>query len=370
MFRISDIFKKHHNAPPPPESAADLPPKKRPEEVILMGSQEAAASVKEHYHSTIEKTITTDAKAMISSAINKELKKDAEADAARHYVEIFTAVQHIYTIDLKTDPDFLSLINALTEKTVTMLIDHHKSVEAQCLLDYPSIDDYLYYHIVNVYFLSLDVGLELGYDRPRLIDLGAGAFLHDIGLKGIREHKNGEKLDNRGYDKIRQHPVIGADILTKAAKDIKDEVIKIVKQEHERIDGSGYPEGLPAEDITTFAQVVGLVDVYEALTHKRPYRGRFTPIEALDIILKNKNVFGPRIIKTLISRIGVYPVGTLVLLNSKETAVVIMNRPELPFRPVVSVIYDPYGETFPQPKEIDLANTPILYIEDCVKERV
>jgi len=142
-----------------------------------------------------------------------------------------------------------------------------------------------------------------------------------------------------------------------------------VRQAHERADGSGYPEGLAAEEIDRYAQIVGLADVYESLTHKRPYRVKYTPIEALDMILKNKKVFGPKIIKALIGRIGVYPVGTLIMLNSKETGVVIMNRPELPFRPVVSVVYDTYGKEYSEPKEIDLAQNPILYIEDCVKEK-
>ena len=146
-------------------------------------------------------------------------------------------------------------------------------------------------------------------------------------------------------------------------------VIDTVRQAHERADGSGYPEGLTADETSEFAQIVGLADVYEALTHKRPYRAKYTPIEALDIILKNKNIYGPKIIKALIRRIGVYPVGTLVLLNSKETGVVIMNRPELPFRPVVSIIYDAYSKEYGEPKEVDLSQVAILFIEDCVKEK-
>lgn len=371
MFRISDIFKKHkkESSASPEAETVGLPPKKKPEEVILMSGQAAAGAVKDYSHTTMERMVTSEAKAAITSAIDKELKKEADANAARNYIEVFTAVRHYYDINLKDEPDFISIINALTEKAVAILVDHHKVIEAKCLLDYPNIEDYLYYHITNVFFLALDVGIELGYDTPHLIDLGAAAFLHDIGLKNVREHMKTERLDKIDYDKIRQHPIMGAEMLAAANKGINEAVIAAVRQEHERMDGSGYPEGLPAEDITTYAQVIGLLDVYEALTHRRPYRSRFTPIEALDIILKNKKIFGPKIIKALVGKIGVYPVGTLVLLNSKETAVVTMNRPELPFRPVVSVIYDPYGEMFAQPKDIDLATSSILYIEDCVREK-
>ena len=115
---------------------------------------------------------------------------------------------------------------------------------------------------------------------------------------------------------------------------------------------------------------MGLVDVYEALTHRRPYRPRYTPLEALDMILKNKKLFGPKIIKALINSIGVYPVGTLVLLSSKETGVVTVNHPDLLFRPVVSIVSDPYGDELTEPKDIDLTAHPIIYIEDCVKEKV
>ena len=98
-----------------------------------------------------------------------------------------------------------------------------------------------------------------------------------------------EKLDNREYEKIRQHPNMGVAILTRASKEINNSIMAIVRQAHERTDGSGYPEGLKAEDISEYAQIVGVADVYEALTHKRPYRPKFTPIEALALLQELKD---------------------------------------------------------------------------------
>lgn len=321
------------------------------------------------FHASMEKSISTGAKALISSALNREMAKESDVKAARLYDEVFSAAKRLYNADLKREPNFLAEINALTEKALAALTDHSNAVIATCLLDYPNLDEYLYYHITNVFFFSLDMGLELEFDRPHLLDIGAGAFLCDIGIRDLDEHMKEGGLDKREYEKIRQHPNLGVSILTRATKEIGDSILAVVKQAHERLDGSGYPEGLKEDEITEYAQIVGLADVYEALTHKRPYRAKFTPIEALDMILKNKKVFGSKVIKALINRIGVYPVGTLVALNSKETGVVIMNRPEVPFRPVVSIVYDSYGKEFSEPKEIDLLQNPILYIEDCVKEK-
>lgn len=373
MFRISDIFKKIKKEPSeaePSPAPAGAPPgqKKRPEDIIIMGPANPVSATSP-FKPSIQKSFTVTAKALISKAIDQEMAREADEKANFLYDEVLEAVKHFYAADLKRESDFLASINAITEKSVKMLTEHGHIIQWRCLLDYPVAEDYLYRHSTNVYFLALGVGLEFGMDNLRLIDLGAGAFLHDIGLAGIDERMKAAKLEKEEYDKIRQHANLGADMLARSTKEISQKVLNIIRQEHERADGSGYPNGLVADDITMLAQIVGLVDVYEALTHKRPYRPRYTPLEALDIILKNKKLFGPRIIKALINSIGVYPVGTLVLLSSKETGVVTVNHPDLLFRPVVSVISDPYGDELAEPKDIDLTAHPILYIEDCVKEK-
>ncbi|MBP7056396.1 MAG: HD domain-containing protein [Candidatus Omnitrophica bacterium] len=387
MFRISDILKKHKkgsDGQPPkkrpeeiiimPDKAQGASPeqKKRPEDVIIMGkppdaeTPQAQSSIK----LSVEKAFTATAKALISKAINQEMSKEADAQANFLYDEVLAAVKHFYTSDLKKEAGFLTSINSLTEKTLSILSEHGHIIQWRCLLDYPGAEDYLYRHSVNVYFLSLGVGVEFGVDRDRLIDLGTGAFLHDIGLAGIDDRMKAAKLEKEEHDNIQKHPNLGVDIMVRSTKEINEKVLKIIKQAHERADGSGYPEGLVADDISILAQIVGLVDVYEALTHRRPYRPRYTPLEALDIILKNKKLFGPKIIKSLINSVGVYPVGTPVLLSSKETGVVTVNHPDLLFRPVVSIVSDPYGDELTEPKDVDLTSHPILYIEDCVKEKV
>ena len=388
MFRISDILKKHKKfvgkeapkqekpareepiiiprpamekwpapkaAPAVPQSAEGLQPEQKPPESAII-------------EPATQKTLSEEIRVNISLAVNKEMKKERAPETAKLYDEVLSKVKSIYRADLKSEKDLLKTINALTEKSIEALNSKVKDLAVMCLTDYPNVEDYFYYHIVNVFFTSIDIGLGLGYERARLIDLGAGAFLHDIGMKDMTEHDKMEPLDNYEYGRIKQHPELGVEMLKKMGTEINSVVLDIVRQEHERANGSGYPAGAKSEDINEYAQIVGLVDSYEAMTHYRPYRSKYTPLEAITVILKSKSMFGQKVIKALILRIGVFPVGTPVILNTKEIGIVVSNIPELPFRPFVRIIYDSYGRELAQAKTIDLAETPIIYIENCVKE--
>lgn len=225
-------------------------------------------------------------------------------------------------------------------------------------------DNYLYAHLVNVCLLSIRVGLGLGYNKSSLNDLGVCSLLHDVGMvRVLKIAQQPRKLNNAEFDEIKRHPIYAGEIL-KSAKDLSEVALMVVAQEHERIDGSGYPQGLKADDIHEYARIVGLIDVFEALTHWRPYREKMLTYSAMRQILNDKAKFDPRLLKILIEEIGIYPVGSWVELNTNEVGNVIRVNKDFPLHPAINVIFDPTGTRLEEAKTIDLVKHPTLYIKN------
>jgi len=252
-------------------------------------------------------------------------------------------------------------------KLSEILVGYSRS-GSQALFEYifgrlPYDVDFMILNLVNVCILAIEVGSGLGYSDHELINIGIGAFLHDIGMsryKNLFSQPRG--LTPQEKKKIQNHPLDGIDQLESIRQALEPLTLKIVEQEHERIDGSGYPHGLKTDSIDEYAQIVGMVDVYEALTHKRSYRDSYPPMEAIKIILKDKTSFSPKILKAFLEKVGLYPKGTFVELNTKEVAQVIRQTPKMPSCPVVSVVYDYEGKKADTEKIIDLSSNTKIYI--------
>ena len=224
-------------------------------------------------------------------------------------------------------------------------------------------NNYLIGHLVNVCLISIKVGLGLGYNKSKLNELAISGFLYDIGMIKVMDIvQQPRKLTVEEYSKIKQHPIYGEEILKKV-KDLTKVAIYVSREQHERMNGAGYPKGLKNDEISEYARIVGLIDVYEAMTHPRPHRKRFSPYEAMKEILKAKNQFDPRFLKVLISEISIYPVGSWVELSTHEIGKVIRINRDLPLRPTVNVIFGPDGRKLDEVKSIDLTRHPTLYIK-------
>ena len=223
--------------------------------------------------------------------------------------------------------------------------------------------DFMILNLVNVCILAIEVGVGLGYSDHELINIGIGAFLHDIGMNKYRSlFSQPRGLTPQEKKKIQNHPLDGVNQLKFIHQLLEPLALRIVEQEHERMDGSGYPYGLKADNIDEYAQIVGMVDVYEALTHKRSYRNSYSPMEAIKIILQDKTSFSPKILKAFLEKVGLYPKGTFVELNTKEIAQVINQTPKMPSCPVVGIVYDYEGKKVDTEKIIDLSKNTKIYI--------
>jgi len=232
-------------------------------------------------------------------------------------------------------------------------------------------EDYLPYHSVNVCILSIEVGLGLGYSRPELIELGISALLHDIGMTEYAHLSNQpRKLTAKENSQVKEHTVKGLEIL-KRNENLNERVLQVSRQHHMRLDGSGYPEELKAESIDEYSRIVGLADVYEAMVHPRVYRDKFLPLEAMQEILNTKKAFEHRLIKILIEKIGVHPIGSLVQLNTKETAEVVELDHSVRLRPVAKfrIIRDADGKELEQTKVLDMTARSGIHVKKIVLKK-
>lgn len=219
------------------------------------------------------------------------------------------------------------------------------------------VDEYTYMHSMTVGILMIAFGKHLGYEKNILQDIGIGAMMHDIGKMQIPQELlvNDKKLDDYEYEIIKKHVVYSRSILEKT-EGIPASSIQIAAQHHERIDGSGYPEGLKGEEISTLGRAAAIADVYDAMTSKRNYQRRFDPTEVLRKLFEwSEHFYDKQMVQQFIRCVGIYPVGTLVRLESGMLAVVLQHGEESLLQPIVKVVYNSEKNRYIKPDIIDLS---------------
>ena len=232
-----------------------------------------------------------------------------------------------------------------------------------------SEENYLFAHSVNVSILAIKLGLALSYGHSKLIDLGMAAFLHDLGMSRVMEiAKRPRKLSKKELSEIKRHPAYGAELLDRA-KDMEELIREVISQHHETENGLGYPQGLKNGEIHEYARIIGLVDIYEALTHPRVYRKEFMPYLAMKMIIDSSGtLFQSSLAKALVEELSIYPVGSLVRLNTNEVGRVVVANKGFPIRPQVEVLFDAEGEKLKEPRAVNLIDLPSLYIKEPLSE--
>lgn len=243
-------------------------------------------------------------------------------------------------------------INIAKTKRVVQQLVNHIIEDENSLLELVSLrkyDDYTYVHSVNVCVLSLVLGFHLGLDRKRLSNLGVGALLHDIGKTKLPidlVNKPGS-FDDYDWQLMRQHPVFGVKALlkTRDMDEITARASATIFEHHIGYDGSGYPE-LPAKrKPSLFARIVAIADSYNAMSSGRVYHiKRHLPDETItSMVNRVGKVFDPLLLKVFINVMGIFPVGTVVALSSREIGIVSRNNPNDLERPQVKVIANQDG---------------------------
>lgn len=217
-------------------------------------------------------------------------------------------------------------------------------------------DEYTYAHSVSTCALMLAFGKYLGFEAQELREAGIGAMLHDIGKVKVPLYilnKNGALTDDE-IASVREHVAFGCQMLEETPG-ISEISIAVAAEHHERIDGKGYPKGVAGNDISRYGKVAAIIDVYDAMTSDRCYRSRIPPTDVLGKLFEwSKFNFDGTLVQQFVRCIGIYPVGSLVYLESGLIAVVISHGMKSLLHPVIRVIFDTKRNRYIRPYDIDL----------------
>ncbi len=218
-------------------------------------------------------------------------------------------------------------------------------------------DEYTFYHSVNTSILAMSLGRHLEFDRTTLHQIGVGTLLHDIGKTKIPP----EILNKPGrfqpdeMEIMKQHVLRGVEILS-TTTGLGDSYLRPALEHHERVDGTGYPYRRVRSDLSRFGLIAAVVDIYDAMTSDRCYHKGQAAHATLQFLyrLSLEGHLDATLVQQFIHVVGLYPVGSVVELNTGETGIVKAVNHHAPLAPVILLVKSAGNTVLSHPKEMDL----------------
>ncbi|PLY57183.1 metal-dependent phosphohydrolase [Herbaspirillum sp. BH-1] len=220
-------------------------------------------------------------------------------------------------------------------------------------------DEYTYLHSVAVCALMVALGRTLGLDEAACREAGLGGFLHDVGKAFIPHellNKPG-KLTDEEFTQIKKHPELGYKYLSQDPN-VPDYARDVCLHHHEKMDGNGYPEALRSGSISLYSRMAAICDVYDALTSDRPYKRAWDPAEAISTMATWSGHFDRAMFLAFVKTLGIYPVGSIVKLESGRSGFVIRQNAQDLTRPVLKVFRYNDSMEMSDTEILDLMATP------------
>lgn len=220
-------------------------------------------------------------------------------------------------------------------------------------------DDYTYMHSVAVCALMVALSRQLDLGESETREAGMAGLLHDLGkaLSPPEVLNKPGKLTDAEFAIMKQHPVDGHRMLAEAGK-VGAVTLDVCLHHHEKMDGSGYPDRLPGEQISLFARMGAVCDVYDAITSNRPYKAGWDPAESIRKMAEwCKGHFDERIFQAFVRSVGIYPIGSFVRLDSGRLGVVVDQAEKSLLTPKVKVFFSTKSQTYIAPEIVDLGRT-------------
>jgi len=305
-----------------------------------------------------------------------DIRPVSEVEEPQDDAEAVTAAKRTYAQSVKVARDALGdmrlgkAVNVRkVKRAVQGIVDQVLSNESSMvtMTTLRDFDEYTFTHCVNVCIFSVIIGQRLGLERLQLYELGLGALFHDIGKQRIDVSviNKPSGLDEDEWRQLKEHPTEGLLLLFQmhGFTDVPYRQMLIAYEHHMKMDLTGYPQNKRKREPTVFSRIVSVADAFDAGTSVRSYQYEpWPPDMVLQEMRDNpKRGFDTLLVKVLITATGVYPVGTLVILDTHELAVVsqVNPDPDLLHRPKVRIISDPVGIPLAEPVTMDLArNNP------------
>jgi HD-GYP domain-containing protein (c-di-GMP phosphodiesterase class II) len=293
---------------------------------------------------------------------DREFNEEAKAAANRTYSQSVAVTKDVInSVRIGKTPN-IRKIKRVVQGIVDQVLNEETSlIGLTAIRDY---DEYTFTHSVNVCIFSIALGRRLGMTKIQLYELGLAALMHDIGKSRVPLdllQKTGE-LTEEEWKWMAAHPWLGVLVLfqfRRQQEELSYRAMTVCHEHHMKIDLTGYPKSIRPRQMSLLSKIVSIADGYDAATSRRVYKTEaLAPSDVLEEMRDNpRRGLDPVLVKAFINLLGIYPVGTLVVLDTFELAVVSASNPnpEALSRPIVKIISDAQGNRISPPLVVDLA---------------
>ncbi|MBO4748699.1 MAG: HD-GYP domain-containing protein [Lachnospiraceae bacterium] len=220
-------------------------------------------------------------------------------------------------------------------------------------------DEYIFKHSVDVATMSMVIAKNYGLDEYTVREIGIAGLLHDVGKLRIPKDilDKPSRLTNEEFEQIKRHAQIGYDMLSQNGS-FSEAILMGVLQHHEKLSGSGYPNGLKGDEIHIYAKIIAIADIYDSLVTKRSYKQSFSKRDAIEIIMGLTSELDIFVMQSFLASVILYPVDSIVSLSNGEEAKVVKNNPGFLLRPNVVGVRS--GRLYKLAEDISCASIVIL----------
>lgn len=319
-----------------------------------------------HFETTGEQLIVEKPSSKKAGEITLSLDQDGKtlklSDKLRQ--DAVDAAQMIFNNDTPLTT-LQSVVSDIAAEITDSIIGVENNV-ALCIQDLRTSDQYTYQHSVDVSILAASLGKMLGMSRDAVNELAQAGLLHDLGKRRIPAEiiYKPDTLTPEEFEIIKLHPQFGFNDLRSCSK-LSNGIKLAVYEHHEKANGKGYPRGLVQSQISDMGQVLSIVDVYDALTSKRPYKEAITSANTVGIMSRMMHGFNIKYLGTFIGNIILYPIDSYVICTDGDVWKVVSYNENSPTRPV---LYNESTGTIADLSKSEFADLSI-FGEDCAEIR-
>jgi HD-GYP domain-containing protein (c-di-GMP phosphodiesterase class II) len=304
-------------------------------------------------------------------SVNQEPTAESGGDY-RNYIGLIIGLDRVFTAIAKKISTDTRLIDSITNQ-IFQTVREQRDGFISYILGGEIRNRGFAKSSINIAILSAHIAREMRFPNHRILQTITGALLHDVGMLRLSPElvNKSEALSKEELQLMSSHTLLSYKIVHEELR-YPPAMGAMALQHHERWDGTGYPQGLAGMDIHYGARIISVADAFEAMVSQKPYRNSMLGYQAMKNLLADNSLrFAPDVLKAFITVMGVYPIGSIILLNNGSMARVVDVRKNYPLRPTVAVLVDKSGTVFEQNQgeRINLLTEKSLFIVRAINPR-
>lgn len=280
---------------------------------------------------------------------------DERPKAAKLFNEATSVIKNLMQAARSGKQVEVAAVSPLAEQTVATVLRNPHALTSIARIK--TKDEYTFMHCVSVAALLTTFGREMQMSQDDLKELAIGGLIHDLGKTMVRQdvlNKPG-KLDKEEFNHMRKHVDYSGEMI-EGIPQVSQIAHHVTMCHHERMDGTGYPKGLKGDEISQVGRMSAIVDVYDALTSVRVYKAAWEPTQAMKKLIEwSPAHFDRELVQRFASCIGIFPVGSVVALESGRVGIVMDQNQDL-LKPVIRIVYNRKFNRYESVRDLDLAH--------------